>query len=256
MRDGARASVWARSTAPCEWWRASALGAPGLGDHAFRLVRARRGRGAPRVRVELERRGCGRGVRRVASRDPRRRRSPRAPPRDGSVGKSCSLARPEKRAASRCAGVARRTEAPASDAAPRRGAPAAAPAARRRNQSSVGRGALPPVGGNVDRGGMSDGRRLVPRARLDASASPSTVPPKRCDLRAAERREPARQRVRRRQRRRNPTVRSRTSGSVARVDARPRVGRRPRPRSRHHRQRDDALRRRVRRGSEWETAIA
>ena len=41
MRDGARASVWARSTAPCEWWRASALGAPGLGDHVFRLVRAR-----------------------------------------------------------------------------------------------------------------------------------------------------------------------------------------------------------------------
>jgi len=41
MRDGARASLWARSTAPCEWWRASALGAPGLGDHVFRLVRAR-----------------------------------------------------------------------------------------------------------------------------------------------------------------------------------------------------------------------
>ncbi len=41
IRDGARASVWARATAPCEWWRASALGAPGLGDHVFRLVRAR-----------------------------------------------------------------------------------------------------------------------------------------------------------------------------------------------------------------------
>jgi Heparinase II/III-like protein len=41
MRDGGRASLWARSTAACEWWRASALGAPGLGDHVFRLVRAR-----------------------------------------------------------------------------------------------------------------------------------------------------------------------------------------------------------------------
>jgi len=41
MRDGARASLWGRSMVPCEWWRATAPGAPGRGDHVFWIVRAR-----------------------------------------------------------------------------------------------------------------------------------------------------------------------------------------------------------------------
>jgi heparinase II/III-like protein len=40
-RDGEHASVWARSMVPCEWWRATAPGAPGRGDHLFWIVRAR-----------------------------------------------------------------------------------------------------------------------------------------------------------------------------------------------------------------------
>jgi hypothetical protein len=42
---GAEASVWARSSADCEWWCAIAPGAPGDGDRAFRLVRARESAG-------------------------------------------------------------------------------------------------------------------------------------------------------------------------------------------------------------------
>jgi hypothetical protein len=33
--------LWASSSADCEWWRATAPGAPGQGDHAFRILRAR-----------------------------------------------------------------------------------------------------------------------------------------------------------------------------------------------------------------------
>ncbi len=37
----AAAALWARASANCEWWRATAPGAPGSGEHEFRLVRAR-----------------------------------------------------------------------------------------------------------------------------------------------------------------------------------------------------------------------
>ncbi len=37
----AAAALWSRSSGDCEWWRATAPGAPGRGDHEFRLVRAR-----------------------------------------------------------------------------------------------------------------------------------------------------------------------------------------------------------------------
>jgi hypothetical protein len=46
--DDQRVSVWATSSADCEWWRAVAPGAPGHGDHAFRLVRARANAGRHR----------------------------------------------------------------------------------------------------------------------------------------------------------------------------------------------------------------
>jgi hypothetical protein len=45
MRDGERASLWGRSLVPCEWWRATAPGAPGRGDHVFWIVRARERQG-------------------------------------------------------------------------------------------------------------------------------------------------------------------------------------------------------------------
>jgi Heparinase II/III-like protein len=45
VEKGAEVSVWARSSADCEWWCAIAPGAPGAGDHAFRLVRARESAG-------------------------------------------------------------------------------------------------------------------------------------------------------------------------------------------------------------------
>lgn len=44
--DAQQLSVWVSSTHECEWWRAVAPGAPGFGDAAFRLVRARGDAGA------------------------------------------------------------------------------------------------------------------------------------------------------------------------------------------------------------------
>ncbi len=117
-RDGARASVWARSTAQCEWWRASALGAPGLGDHVFRLVRAREVEGRHEfvwswsdavVGVEF-----GESLRVTLA--------------DGAVHEHHPATAQWEIVFSRAggdtrgvtlAGVARRTEAPSSDAAPR-----------------------------------------------------------------------------------------------------------------------------------------
>jgi len=41
-----RLALWATSTTDCEWWRAVAPGAPGRGEAAFRLIRARGSQGA------------------------------------------------------------------------------------------------------------------------------------------------------------------------------------------------------------------
>jgi hypothetical protein len=44
-KAGNAVRLWASSSADCEWWRATAPGAPGRGDHAFRIVRARASQG-------------------------------------------------------------------------------------------------------------------------------------------------------------------------------------------------------------------
>ena len=44
--ESARLALWATSTTDCEWWRAVAPGAPGRGEAAFRLMRARGSKGA------------------------------------------------------------------------------------------------------------------------------------------------------------------------------------------------------------------
>jgi hypothetical protein len=42
---GSALSVWAQSDRDTDWWRATALGAPGRGDHAFRVLRTYAARG-------------------------------------------------------------------------------------------------------------------------------------------------------------------------------------------------------------------
>jgi hypothetical protein len=44
--DGHQLTLWARSSSECEWWRAVAPAAPGRGDAAFRMLRARGRSGA------------------------------------------------------------------------------------------------------------------------------------------------------------------------------------------------------------------